>query len=355
MTAQADDELWSAIADPSRRRVLDLLVSNGDVSASWLAGRVPFSRQAVSKHLVVLEEAGLVSRRKQGREVLYQVEADRLDQATRAMADLAAQWDRRLGTIKRLAEAAHAEAKKSEGLILLSEETVMKEESANADRPTAGATSAPSLPAAVDRAAFQAELDRLRVREKAHTREGDAIAAARRRLPMTEVDASLALIGPNGPLTLLEAFEGRRQLIAYYFMWNPGHPAAEQCEGCTFYTTQVSGAVLPAFPRHYLRGLLQGPYDESIRYRDFMGWDMPWYSAQRLPRRAPGRAPDRLVSPGVLPTGRRPRLRDLLDDPPRRRGHGLQLRAHGPHRLRTPGAVGGLAPRLAATVLQHAD
>lgn len=115
MTAQADDELWSAIADPSRRRVLDLLVSNGDVSASWLAGRVPFSRQAVSKHLVVLEQAGLISRRKQGREVLYQVEADRLAQATRAMADLAAQWDRRLTKIKGLAEAAHVEQRRSEG------------------------------------------------------------------------------------------------------------------------------------------------------------------------------------------------------------------------------------------------
>jgi ArsR family transcriptional regulator, cadmium/lead-responsive transcriptional repressor len=102
MTAQADDELWSAIADPSRRQV----------SASWLAGRVPFSRQAVSKHLVVLERAGLISRRKQGREVLFRVEAGRLDQATRAMAELAAQWDRRLGMIKRLAEAAHAEDKK---------------------------------------------------------------------------------------------------------------------------------------------------------------------------------------------------------------------------------------------------
>ena len=113
MSAQTDDELWSAIADPSRRRVLDLLVLNGEVSASWLAGDVPFSRQAVSKHLVVLETAGLVSRRKQGREVLYRVEADRLDQATRAMADLAAQWDRRLGAIKRLAEAA--QARKSEG------------------------------------------------------------------------------------------------------------------------------------------------------------------------------------------------------------------------------------------------
>jgi DNA-binding transcriptional ArsR family regulator len=112
MTAQADDELWSAIGDPSRRRVLDLVVSNGEVSASWLAGRVPFSRQAVSKHLVVLEHAGLVSRRKQGREVLYGIEPGRLDQATRAMAELAAQWDRRLGTIKRLAETAHAQNKK---------------------------------------------------------------------------------------------------------------------------------------------------------------------------------------------------------------------------------------------------
>ena len=114
MTAPADDKLWSAIGDPSRRRVLDLLVSHGEVSASWLAGHVPFSRQAVSKHLAVLGQAGLVSRRKHGREVLYQVEAGRLDQAARAMGDLAAQWDRRLGAIKRLAEAAHAEAKKSE-------------------------------------------------------------------------------------------------------------------------------------------------------------------------------------------------------------------------------------------------
>jgi predicted dithiol-disulfide oxidoreductase (DUF899 family) len=80
-----------------------------------------------------------------------------------------------------------------------------------------------------DRAAFEAELDRLRVREKAHTREGDAIAAARRRLPMVEVDAGLTLTGPDGPLTLLAAFEGRRQLIAYYCMWWDGHPAAEQC------------------------------------------------------------------------------------------------------------------------------
>src|SRR5271155_3375436 len=105
----------------------------------------------------------------------------------------------------------------------------------NRTKPQAELGRAPP-PAVVDRATFQAELDALRVREKAHTRAGDAIAAARRRLPMTEVDASTPLTGPDGPVTLLEVFEGRRQLIAYYFMWAAGCPAAEQCEGCTFYT-----------------------------------------------------------------------------------------------------------------------
>ena len=95
-----------------------------------------------------------------------------------------------------------------------------------------------AVPKIVDRRAFETELNALRVREKAHTREGDAIATARRLLPMVEVDGKLSLIGPRGPLTLLEAFEGRRQLTAYYFMWHTGHPAAEQCE-CTWVTTQV--------------------------------------------------------------------------------------------------------------------
>jgi len=111
MRTESDDVLWAAIADPSRRRVLDLLVQRGEASASRLAGQVPFTRQAVSKHLVVLEQAGLIGRRKQGREVLYRVDADRLDQATRAMTEVARQWDRRLDTIKRLAEAAQAKAK----------------------------------------------------------------------------------------------------------------------------------------------------------------------------------------------------------------------------------------------------
>lgn len=79
----------------------------------------------------------------------------------------------------------------------------------------------------------------MRVREKAHTREGDAIAAARRRLPKVEVPASTPLMGERGPVTLLDTFEGRRLLIAYYFMWHTGKPAPGQCEGCTWVTSQV--------------------------------------------------------------------------------------------------------------------
>jgi predicted dithiol-disulfide oxidoreductase (DUF899 family) len=156
----------------------------------------------------------------------------------------------------------------------------MKDDARNLGGPATSAADGSSLPAAVDRATFQGELDRLRIREKAHTREGDAISAERRRLPMVEVDASLALIGPHGQLTLLDAFEGRRQLIAYYFMWYPGKPAAEQCEGCTWATTQVAELSYLHSRDITYAVFCQGAYDESIRYHDFMDWRMPWYSAQ---------------------------------------------------------------------------
>jgi predicted dithiol-disulfide oxidoreductase (DUF899 family) len=134
-------------------------------------------------------------------------------------------------------------------------------------------------PQIVDRSTFQAELDALRVREKAHTREGDAIAAARRRLPMVEVDGATPLIGERGAVALLDTFEGRRLLIAYYFMWHTGKPAPEQCEGCTWVTSQVRElSYIHARDVTYAT-FCQGPYEESRRYRDFMGWEMPWYSA----------------------------------------------------------------------------
>ncbi|MGB0098632.1 MAG: DUF899 family protein, partial [Solirubrobacteraceae bacterium] len=162
-------------------------------------------------------------------------------------------------------------------------EATMQDESTNPSRAPADAT--PQLPLIVDRATWQAELNELRTREKAHTRAGDAIAAARRKLPMVEVDPTITLIGPEGPVTLLHAFEGRQQLIAYYFMWYTGKPAAEQCDGCTRYTSHI-GELSSLHDRDITYATFcQGPYEESVQYRDFMGWTMPWYSAHsRLTR-----------------------------------------------------------------------
>ena len=114
------------------------------------------------------------------------------------------------------------------------------------------------LPAIVDRSTWQAELDRLLVREKAHTREGDQIAAARRSLPMVEVDAQAPLVGEHGRVPLVDVFEGRRQLLVYFHMWHDDMPAEDQCEGCTFFTGHAR-ELTSAQPRRHLRDVLRGP------------------------------------------------------------------------------------------------
>jgi DNA-binding transcriptional ArsR family regulator len=105
-----DDALWAAVADPTRRRVLDALLERGEATTTTLAVGLPVTRQAIAKHLVVLDRVGLVAGRRQGREVRYAVRPDRLDDAAGAMAAVAAQWDRRLAAIKRLAESVQAKA-----------------------------------------------------------------------------------------------------------------------------------------------------------------------------------------------------------------------------------------------------
>ena len=148
------------------------------------------------------------------------------------------------------------------------------------EMPNAAALEAAPAPAVVDRATWQARLDELLIREKAHTREGDAIAAERRRLPMVEVDAATPLIGADGPVTLLETFEGRRQLLVYFHMWHDGRPAARQCEGCTFFNGQVRELSYLHSRGVTYATFCEGSYDESVAYRDLMGWDVPWYSAK---------------------------------------------------------------------------
>jgi DNA-binding transcriptional ArsR family regulator len=98
------DQVFAALADPTRWRVLSLLAERGDGTATTLAGELPVSRVAVIKHLAVLDRAGLVESRRRGREVRYTVRPERLDATARWMAGLASEWDARLAAIKRMAE-----------------------------------------------------------------------------------------------------------------------------------------------------------------------------------------------------------------------------------------------------------
>ena len=102
-----------------------------------------------------------------------------------------------------------------------------------ATTPADASSSIPGKPPVVDLATWQAARDELLVREKAHTREGDAIAAARRRLPMAEIDGSAEVIGPEGPVPFRDLFQGRDELLVYQHMWHDGAPHQGQCEGCT--------------------------------------------------------------------------------------------------------------------------
>jgi ArsR family transcriptional regulator, cadmium/lead-responsive transcriptional repressor len=105
-----EDALWAAVADPMRRRVLDALLEQGEATTTMLAQGLPVTRQAVAKHLAVLDRVGLVAGWRRGREVRYAVRPARLDDAAEAVARVAAQWDRRLARIRRLAESVQAEA-----------------------------------------------------------------------------------------------------------------------------------------------------------------------------------------------------------------------------------------------------
>jgi DNA-binding transcriptional ArsR family regulator len=105
MSVVVDDDLWSAIGDPTRRRMLDLLLAEGAGTATTLSERLPVTRQAVSKHLVVLDRVGLVHVTPAGRERRYQLDEAQLARAVAQLADVGATWDARLRRIKRTAEA----------------------------------------------------------------------------------------------------------------------------------------------------------------------------------------------------------------------------------------------------------
>ena len=100
-----DDDLWSAIGDPTRRRMLDLLLVDGDGTATTLSGQLPVTRQAVAKHLGVLDRVGLVRATPAGRERRYRVDGAQLARAVAQLSSVGSAWDARLQRIKRIAEA----------------------------------------------------------------------------------------------------------------------------------------------------------------------------------------------------------------------------------------------------------
>jgi predicted transcriptional regulator len=105
MTVAVDDDLWSAIGDPTRRQLLDLLLADGDGTATTLSERLPVTRQAVAKHLGVLDRVGLVHAIPAGRERRYQVDEAQLARAVAQLSSVGATWDARLRRVKRIAEA----------------------------------------------------------------------------------------------------------------------------------------------------------------------------------------------------------------------------------------------------------
>jgi predicted dithiol-disulfide oxidoreductase (DUF899 family) len=131
------------------------------------------------------------------------------------------------------------------------------------------------LPPVVDHDTWQQALDELRQREKAATRELDAIAAERRRLPAVRLD-DYTLVGADGPVRLVDVFNGRHQLITYHHMWSPGDEW--QCPGCTGFTSQFTRLeFLDAYDARFVI-VTPGPIDEALAYRQRVGNQMAWYS-----------------------------------------------------------------------------
>jgi DNA-binding transcriptional ArsR family regulator len=104
VTSVVDDELWSAVGDPTRRRMLDLMLVDGHGTATSLSEQLPVTRQAVAKHLAVLDRVGLVHGAAAGRERRYWVDDAQLARAAEQLASVGSTWDGRLRRIARIAE-----------------------------------------------------------------------------------------------------------------------------------------------------------------------------------------------------------------------------------------------------------
>jgi predicted dithiol-disulfide oxidoreductase (DUF899 family) len=134
-----------------------------------------------------------------------------------------------------------------------------------------------SLPPVVSAEEWQAASDDLLAKEKEATKASAALAAERRRLPMVLIDKEYVFQGPEGDATLLDLFEGRRQLILYHFMFGPNQDAG--CDGCSMFVDQV-GHLAHIHARDTSFVLVsRAPLPKLEAYKRRMGWTIPWYSS----------------------------------------------------------------------------
>src|ERR671930_123964 len=133
-----------------------------------------------------------------------------------------------------------------------------------------------NLPPVVSPTEWQAARDALLVKEKEATRTRDALAAERRRLPRVQIDKDYVFEAPSGKATLLDLFEGRRQLLLYHFMFGPNQDAG--CDGCSMFADQI-GHLAHLHARDTSFALVsRAPIAKLEAYRERMGWTIPWYS-----------------------------------------------------------------------------
>jgi predicted dithiol-disulfide oxidoreductase (DUF899 family) len=139
----------------------------------------------------------------------------------------------------------------------------------------------PALPDIVSMDEWQAEHDKLLKKEKAATRERDALAAERRRMPMAEIEKDYVFEGPDGRASLLDLFDGRRQLIVYHFMFAPGVEGWPEagCPGCSFFVDQIAHLSHLHARDTSLVLISWAPRENIQAYQRRMGWTIPWYSS----------------------------------------------------------------------------
>jgi predicted dithiol-disulfide oxidoreductase (DUF899 family) len=137
-----------------------------------------------------------------------------------------------------------------------------------------------NLPPVVSPEEWNAAREELLVKEKEVTRARDALAAERRRMPRQEITEEYRFEGPDGPVSLLDLFEGRRQLVVYRFFFEPGVSGWPEsgCRGCSFGADQVAHLAHLNARDTTFAWVSRAPQEDIARYRERMGWEVPWYT-----------------------------------------------------------------------------